>query len=103
LGEDFYAVDGVVDRAGEMAKRAVGSVSEPGEEGSQLRIADRIGQRTGEAFSAEYLDVPGMKAARSGVDRLSQTKPVRGVGKVTGRGAQRYFVFPPLRGAERTA
>ncbi|SQD98480.1 hypothetical protein FMEAI12_4660032 [Parafrankia sp. Ea1.12] len=68
-----------------MTKRAVGSVPEPVEEGSQPRIADRIGQRTGETFSAEYPDVPGMKAARRGVDRLSQTKPVRGVGRIVAR------------------
>ncbi|WP_239332376.1 hypothetical protein [Frankia sp. CiP3] len=36
LGEDLDAVDGLADRA-------FGSVSEPGEEGSQLRLADRIG------------------------------------------------------------
>ncbi|WP_462203589.1 hypothetical protein [Frankia sp. CcWB3] len=49
-------------------------MSESGEEGSQRRIADRIGRRTGEAFGAEYVDVSGMKAARGGIDGLSQTK-----------------------------
>ncbi len=34
-GEDLDAVEGLVDRAGDMPERAVGSVSEPGEEGSQ--------------------------------------------------------------------
>jgi hypothetical protein len=59
--------DGLVDRAGWVAERAVGSVPEPGEEGSQTRIADRSGQRTGEALRADYPDVSGMEAARRGV------------------------------------
>jgi hypothetical protein len=41
--------------AGEIAKRAVGSVSKPGEEGSRRRIADRIGPGTGEAFAASMI------------------------------------------------
>lgn len=44
-----------------------------------------------------------MKAARCRVDRLSQTEPVRGGGKIAGCGAQRCFTFPPPRRTERVA
>ncbi len=103
LGEDLDAVDGLVDRARELAERAVGPVSEAGEEDSQPRIADRLDQRTGEALRAEHLDIAGMKAARRRVDGLGQSKPVRGGGEVTGRRAQCRFAFPPRRRTESRA
>ncbi len=74
-----------------------------GEEDSQPRIADRLDQRTGEALRAEHLDIAGMKAARRRVDGLSQSKPVRGGGEVTGRRAQCRFAFPPRRRTESRA